>query len=83
MMMKRLQKKEEAEFEINLAAIEGDGSFPCPKCGRTISPDDESEDNYEILNTKVVNDELAELTIACSKCRSTIHLTGFQPEIES
>ena len=77
MMMKKLDKKASV-YKINLATIEGDGSFQCPKCGMSISPDDESEDNYEILDTKVVNDELAELVISCAKCGSTIKLTGFQ-----
>ena len=38
------------------------------------------EDNYHILDTKLVNDELAELVISCAKCGSTIKLTGFQEE---
>ena len=76
-MMKKLDKKD-SEFKINLAAIEGDGSFPCPKCGTVISPEDETEEAYQIVDTKVVNDELVELIIACEKCRSTIKLTGFQ-----
>ena len=77
MMMKKLEKKASA-YKIDLASIEGDGSFQCPKCGKSISPDDESEENYQILDTKVVNDELAELIICCSNCGSTIKLTGFQ-----
>jgi len=77
MMMKKLEKKN-VGFEINLAAIDGDGSFACPKCGLSISPEDETEENYKILDTKVVKDELAELVIACGKCGSTIILTGFQ-----
>jgi predicted RNA-binding Zn-ribbon protein involved in translation (DUF1610 family) len=77
MMMKKPDKKS-AQYTINLVAIEGDGAFPCPKCGMTISPDDESETNYKIIDTKIVNDELAELVIACGKCRSTIRITGFQ-----
>ena len=76
-MMKKVTKKD-AEYKINLAAIDGDGSFPCPKCEMMISPEDESEENYQIVDTKVVNDELAELVIACGKCKSTIKLTGFQ-----
>ena len=77
MMMKKLNKKE-MEYKINLATVEGDGSFQCPKCGLSISPEDESEENYQILDTKVVNDELSELIIACDKCGSTIKVTGFQ-----
>ncbi len=77
MMMKKPDKKS-LQYTINLVAIEGDGAFPCPKCGAMISPDDETEANYKIVDTKIVNDELAELIIACSKCGSTIRVTGFQ-----
>jgi hypothetical protein len=77
MMMKKLDKKS-FEYTINLVAIEGEGPFPCPKCGTTISPDDETEINYKIVDTKIVNDELAELVIACGKCRSIIRIIGFQ-----
>jgi predicted RNA-binding Zn-ribbon protein involved in translation (DUF1610 family) len=77
MMMKKLEDKD-CGFAINLASVEGDGSFSCPKCGASISPDDETEDNYEIVDTKVVNNELAELVITCNKCGCTIKLTGFQ-----
>jgi uncharacterized paraquat-inducible protein A len=76
-MMKKLENKDCA-FTINLASVEGDGSFPCPKCGVSISPDDETDDTYEIIDTKVINDELAELVISCGKCGCTIKLTGFQ-----
>ena len=75
--MKKPDKKGCA-YTINLVAIEGDGTFACPKCGTMISPDDESESNYKIVDTKVMNDELAELVIACGKCSSTIRITGFQ-----
>ncbi len=78
-MMKKLDKKTPA-YKIDLATIDSDGSFPCPKCGMSISPDDETEENYQIMDTKVVNDELAELVITCGKCRSLITLTGFQQD---
>jgi len=68
---------------INLVAIEGDGAFPCPKCGTMISPDDVTESNYKIVDTKVVNDELAELVISCGKCGSNIRITGFQAGIDA
>lgn len=81
-MMRKLDKKA-STYKIDLASIEGDGSFQCPKCGLSISPDDESEENYQILDTKVVNNELAELMISCNKCGSTIKVTGFQQELDT
>jgi predicted RNA-binding Zn-ribbon protein involved in translation (DUF1610 family) len=62
---------------INLAEIDGEGTFSCPNCGTIISPDDESEEAYKIVDTKVVNDELVELIISCNTCKTTIKLTGF------
>jgi predicted RNA-binding Zn-ribbon protein involved in translation (DUF1610 family) len=82
MMMKNLEKKD-SEFKIDLTCVERDGSFSCPKCGMSISPDDENEENYQILDTSVVNDELAELKISCGKCGSVIKLTGFQTNSNS
>jgi ribosomal protein S27AE len=82
MMMKKLEKKG-PEYKIDLACVESDGSFLCPKCGMSISPDDETEDNYQILDTNVINDELAELKISCGKCGSVIKLTGFQTNSNS
>ena len=81
-MMKKAEIKKSMAYEIDLTKIDGDGAFPCPKCGTVISPDDESEETYQIVNTKVKNDELAELIIMCKKCRTTIKLVGFvsQPE---
>ena len=77
MMMKKPEEKD-SSYSIDLIAIDGDGSFPCPKCGLTISPEDETEENYKVIDTKVVNNELAELVIQCGKCRTTIKITGFQ-----
>jgi predicted RNA-binding Zn-ribbon protein involved in translation (DUF1610 family) len=77
MMMKKPEEKV-SSYRIDLVAIEGDGSFPCPKCGMAISPEDETEEKYKVVDTKVVNDELIELVIACGKCGSTIKLIGFQ-----
>jgi len=76
MMMKKPEKV--SSYKIDLVALEGNGSFPCPKCGTTISPEDETEENYKVIYTKVANNELAELVIACGKCGSKIKLTGFQ-----
>ncbi len=82
MMMKKLDKKA-SSYKVNMATLDGDGSFQCPKCGKSISPDDEPEDNYDILETKCVNNELAELVISCAKCGSNIKLTGFLEGLDS
>jgi hypothetical protein len=73
MMMKKLDKKT-LMFKINLATSQ-DGSFQCPKCGLSISPDDDSEENYQILDTKLVKGELVELIVCCGKCRSAIEVS--------
>ena len=77
-MMINKQEYKDQEYIVNLLTIEGNGSFACPKCGMTISPEDETEKNYKIVNTKVVNDELVELIVACGKCGIMITLTGFK-----
>jgi len=81
-MMKKSMSKKRVPYTIDLTHIDGDGSFPCPKCGTVISPEDETEEVYKIVDTKVVNDELVELVIMCSECSSNIKLTGFQQAIE-
>jgi predicted RNA-binding Zn-ribbon protein involved in translation (DUF1610 family) len=64
---------------IDLTKIEGDGDFPCPKCGVVISPEDESESTYVIEAVKMKKGEqLEELTIKCKNCGSVIHITGFK-----
>lgn len=69
---------------IDLNKIDGDGAFPCPKCGTLISPDDETEETYQIVDTRVnrQTNELEELVLACKKCKTTIKLVGFlaQPQ---
>lgn len=82
MMMKKEAVQKGTAFTIDLTTIEGDGAFPCPKCGTTISPEDESEEVYKIVDTKVVNDELVELVVMCGTCGSTIKLAGFEQPIQ-
>jgi adenine-specific DNA methylase len=76
-MMKKADVKKSVMYTIDLTKIDGDGAFTCPKCGTLISPDDETDENYQIVETKVKDDELAELVLMCNKCRSTIKLVGF------
>lgn len=80
MANKTVQKSE--LYSVDLTKIDGDGSFPCPKCGAVISPEDESEETYKIINTKVINDQLVELIVQCNSCGSTVRLTGFEAAIE-
>lgn len=82
-MMKKTMSKKGLIYTVDLTEIEGDGSFPCPKCATVISPEDETEEVYKIVDTKIVNDELVELVIMCGNCGSNIKLTGFQATIES
>ena len=63
-------------YTIDLAKIEGEGDFLCPKCGTLISPDDETEDVYSVLETSVRNDMLENLLIRCNNCSNKILLTG-------
>jgi hypothetical protein len=65
-------------FKVNLKAVEGDGAFPCPSCKTMISPDDDSEATYKIVDIATFGDgSLKALTVLCKKCRSTIVLEGF------
>ena len=71
------KSKQGAVTEIDLTKIEGNGDLSCPKCGVTISPEDESEEVYVIIEEKVKDDILKELTIQCNACSCQIRLTGF------
>jgi len=79
-MMKREETVKKAMYTVDLTKIDGDGAFPCPKCGTMISPDDESEETYQIVTTRVKRDELEELVLMCNKCKTTIKLVGFLPQ---
>ena len=81
--MKKAATKKDVMYTVDLTKIDGDGAFPCLECGAIISPDDESEEVYTILETKVKGDKLAELILMCKKCGSKIRLVGFlqQPKV--
>jgi DNA-directed RNA polymerase subunit RPC12/RpoP len=64
-------------YEVDLTKIHGNGDFRCPKCGATISPDDETDEVYCILEKKLGKKSLEELIIQCQKCNSKIRLIGF------
>ncbi len=72
-----MKQSHRAIFKVDITQIEGDGDFPCPKCGVMISPEDETETVYKIIDTKVKKHNLEELVILCNKCESKIRLVGF------
>ena len=75
--MKEKKTKQIHAYKIDLTKIRGKGEFLCPRCGITISPDDQSEDVYTILDITVNIHGLEEVTLNCNKCNSQILLTGF------
>lgn len=81
--VKKIMMKNKVQHKIDLTQIDGDGAFPCPKCATMISPEDESESVYKIVDTKVSHNELVELTIKCNNCKTNMKLTGFQQTIDS
>ena len=63
---------------VDLTKIQGTGEIKCPKCGTVISPDDETENAFTILETIMKENNLEKIILKCSKCQSQIRLTGFQ-----
>lgn len=72
-----MKQSHQAVFKVDITQINGEGDFPCPKCGVVISPDDETETVYKIIDTRVRNQSLEELVLLCNKCGSKIRLVGF------
>jgi DNA-directed RNA polymerase subunit RPC12/RpoP len=69
--------KRKEVFKLDLAQIEGEGDISCPKCGTAISPDDDTEGTYSIVEPKVNSHGLKEIVIQCNRCASKLYLTGF------
>lgn len=81
--MKKNVTRKTLTYTIDLTEIEGDGAFPCPKCGTIISPEDETEKTYKVIDTKVRNNKVAELVLECNICGCISRLTGFLSPIDS
>jgi len=64
-------------YKVDLTKIDGNGDFPCPRCGNVISPDETTEETCCILEPKVNSHGLEEVVLCCNICKSHIHLTGF------
>ena len=70
-------------YRIVFSNLTEDGAFLCPKCGVKISPGDETEDVYCILESKLVDNNLEEILILCKNCTSKIKLTGLSLILEN
>ena len=64
-------------YMMDLGKTGGNEEFACPRCKTTVSPDDDTEETYSILESKVNSHGLEEIVIQCKKCGIHIHLTGF------
>ena len=64
-------------YQVDLVELQGEGDFTCPSCGILISPEDETEEVYTILETKIKGQDLEALVIQCKRCKSKIRLVGF------
>ncbi len=69
--------KQLSVYNLDLTKIEGNGDFGCPCCGNLISPEDETEKVYSILEVRVSDNLLVDIIVRCNSCESKIVLTGF------
>jgi hypothetical protein len=77
-MIKKVRRMEQTQaYKVDLTKIDGNGDFPCPRCGNVISPDETIEETYCIIEPKVNINGLEEVVLCCNKCKNKIHLTGF------
>lgn len=65
-------------YTVDLAKVKGKGSINCPKCGTEISPDDETEETFSILEPVMKGEHLESVLLQCNNCKSQIRLAGFQ-----
>jgi predicted RNA-binding Zn-ribbon protein involved in translation (DUF1610 family) len=64
-------------YRMELDEINRNGSLECPSCGAHISPDDQTEEVYTLLDVNMDNYGLEEIVIRCNRCRSQIYVGGF------
>ena len=51
---------------LDIKIIDKKGNFFCPKCKTFISPEDKTEEVYSIIETRIVHNNLKEITLACN-----------------
>jgi len=64
-------------FVVDLSDVGEKEKITCPKCEAEISPNDKTEDVYTILEPVMKGAQLEKIIIKCNRCRSRIHLVGF------
>jgi hypothetical protein len=64
-------------YTVDLTKVKGSGKLRCPRCRVEISPDDETECAYTILEPVMKGEYLEKVILKCNGCGSQIHLTGF------
>ena len=77
MQKQKLKTLPSPDYTIDLRKVKDEGEFPCPRCKALISPDDESDQNYLLLDTEMKHDDLSALLIECRRCNAVIRLEGF------
>jgi hypothetical protein len=75
--MKQKKAYQIALYKMELSEINRNGSLPCPGCGAHISPDDQTEEVYTLLDVNMNGAGLDEIVIRCNRCRSQIYISGF------
>jgi phage FluMu protein Com len=66
-------------FRVDIVKMAGGADIQCPRCKNLISPDDQSEEAYSIVDTILgEEDELIKVVIRCNRCDSIISLEGFE-----
>ena len=72
-----MKMKQLLVYIVDLLKLNGNGDFLCPCCGVFISPDDETNESYTIVEASVKDDTLENLLIKCKNCSNEILITGF------
>ena len=67
----------DSEYIVDLTKLEGGGDFLCPYCRALISPEDQTEEVYSVLEAKVRDNVLETVLIRCNRCGNKIVVTGF------
>ena len=68
------KKGTEKILNVDLAEVEWEISFPCPRCGEAIFPEDNTGRSHSLLRITIDESVVKEAVIQCSGCGGMIHL---------